>query len=566
MTIGRLYRVAAVAGLALLLAPLSAMAQSPTWTVSNAEAEAGSEVVLNLILSDTTLPPPDSTGIAGANLTVRLDNNDLLTFQTYDGTHYAEKGSTVASWQMDENLVSATELRVVLYDSNTPPQALGAGTDVTLVQVHLLINGAASVGANAQVHLDLGVDGSVTPNVGLTRLSNANGESFLPGASSGTVTVAQPAYPPVVFDFSGGQLDWSVIQIRETFDASGSPPFKVVNPGVAIGLKVTKTNDTFGFYSSTPDAIPPVPNDDMLVRANWLLSSSSADPADAPAVRLRFNSADYTVAESLEVTSPNDVSGGRLSPGTTPKIISEYFVQATSTRNGVGTDGYQASFDLMAFDPNYTGPLDSAIWLHQLEVEATALDTSSPTPVAAFNYDFSASGTDTQNWNGIVIPTLYGLDGVGFPNTIVAEADNGLILRSENTLTAPPDYKFSFAFWTSPQFALVGGADKLYRLKMNIASTTANPVQTPHFRIRLNSADSQWARSFEVIRKDIDSSMAPSASGTDYYVYFNYPAELNGVAVSVSVDQINERAEDDNNGSFKLVRASLEELPMPTYN
>lgn len=557
MTLGRISRMTAIAALVTLFTPLMALAQQ-SLTVSSATAGAGSEVVLNIALSDTT-------GIAGANLTVKLANNDVLTFKKFDGTNVSELATATSSWQKDENLVSATELRIVAYSAVLPPVGLGAGSDVDMVKIHLQVAGGAATAATAQVSLDNGVDTSVTPNVGLTRLSDAAGVSITPTVNPGTVTVDVPAFPPVAFDFNAGQGDWTVIQVRNTFDGSGNPPMKVTEAGAAIGLKVLVATDTFGFYSAPASSISAVAQDNILMRADWTLSSSGT-AADSPAFRMRFNASDASVAEMTEIQSSDTIVGGRLSPGNTPKVFSQYFVQSASARNAIGPAGYYANLDLEAFDARFSGPADSVIWLDNLEVKGAVVDTSAPTPVAGFNYDFTASGTDAQGWLGIVPPTLYGLDGTGFANTIAAEANNGLILRSINTPHDAPEYKFSFGIWMSPEVTLTGSAISLYRLKLTIVSQTGNVVETPHFRARINAGDGQWTRHFEVIRKDIDPAMAPSASGTEYFVYFNYPAELNNVPVRVSVDQINDRAEDDANGAFKLTKASLEQIPMPTYN
>ncbi len=564
-TIGRLFRVAALTGLAALLFPAAVWAQS--LSISSAEAGPGAEVVLDVTLSD-------STDIAAANLTVTLPNTDVANFLKFDGTHVVELATATSAWEIDENLVSATELRVVLYSNAIPPAALNAGTDVAVARVHFQVNAGASATDTVEVSLDAGVDASVTPNVGLTRLSDPDGVSITPGVFPGLITVI-PSFTPIDIDFADGAGAWQLFQIFPTPANPSDPEIRADQPGIGIGLQVLQISDTaktFGFYTSPLSVIPPAESADILLRTTWEVRSSAADPANAPGFRLRLNGSDFTVAETVEIQSPTGIVGSRLSPGTSTKAYQHFVVQTDSIRNGLGVrptpednDGYIANFDLMGFAVDASGAVGESIVLEHLGVDGTALPSGAGTPVAAFNYDFSAAGTGTLGWNPVnldyVSPT--GITADQYPNTAQTGVDNGLILQA--TGTQLDQGRFGYAAWFSPLTTITADANLLYRLNITVASTTGDAARTPHFRVLVLSQDFQWGRQFEVVSKVGDASLAPSASGTTYPVYFVYPPEMAGADILVQIDMVNDQPADDPNGSLKVVGASLESLTVPTF-
>jgi hypothetical protein len=473
---------------------------------------------------------------------------------------------------MDENLVSDTELRVVLYSNAIPPAALNAGTDVAIASIHFQVSSAASATDTVEVTLDAGVDSTVTPNVGLTRLSDPDGVSITPDVFPGHITVI-PSFTPIDIDFAGGAGAWQLFQIFPTPADPNNPEIQADQPGVGIGLEVLQISDTaktFGFYTSPLSVIPPAESDDILLRTTWDVRSSAADPADAPGFRLRLNGSDFTVAETVEIQSPTGIVGSRLSPGTSTKGYQHFVVQTDSIRNGLGVrptpadnDGYIANFDLMGFAVDASGAVGESIVLESLSVDGAALPSGAGTPVAGFNYDFSAAGTGTLGWNPVnldfVSPT--GITADQYPNTAQTDVNNGLIL--EATGTQLNQSQFGYAAWFSPMTTITADANILYRLNVTVASTTADPTRTPHFRVLVLSEDFQWSRQFEVVSKVDDASLAPSASGTTYPVYFVYPPEMAGADILVQIDMVNDQGPDDPNGSLKVLGASLESLTSP---
>lgn len=578
MTHGRLIRLTVIACVFTLGTALSAMAQTHVVKLGTGQVAPALTTTINLVLSSTT-------DVAGMNFTVKLPNNENLEFRKYDGSRVAQLTSamTAAGFTLEDNLVSSTEYRGLIYKPSGTQSAFPAGTDVVIAQVHLQAKGGATVGANVNVILDNGFTSDATP-VRLLALSNVNGDSIglvdmgdpkgrqVP-KQDGAVEIIQGAvFSPIVVDFGPGQGDWTTLQIRPTFDNSANPPIKVLHPGVGIGLKVLNASDTYGYYTSPMSYIqtasPARAFSNVLMRANWTVASDTDNLNDVPQFFLQLNGSDFAVAEVMLIQSSPSVSGGRISPGTAGKTYSQYFVPTESAQNDKGPSGYTMTFILSNNNPNYGGPVDKQVILKGVDVRGAALDASGATPVAGFNYDFTASGADTQGWYSDVPANCYYIDLSNFPNTAQVSADNGLVMRSVNTDLA--NGKFSLAIWNAPPFPLAGSDSIIYRLRLKIASLTPNPAQTPQFRIILASELYQWTRFFEVNKKlpsdNFDSSMAPTAEGTNYDVYFTYPTELNNVPIRISVYQVNIQTHDDPNGAFKILGGQLHQMPLPTFN
>lgn len=577
MTYGRLIRLTVIACVITLGAALSAMAQTHVVKLGTGQVAPGQSVAVDLILSSTT-------DVAGMNFTVKLPDNTNLEFRKYDGNRVAQLTSamTTGGFTLDDNLVSATEYRGLIYKPSGTQSAFPAGTDVVIAQVHLQAKGGATVGANVVVALDNGFTADPTP-VRLLGLSDVNGNSIglvdmgnaLGGQVSkqdGAVEIIQGAvFPPVTVDFGPGQGTWTTLQIRPTFDSSDNPPIKVLHPGVGVGLKVLNASDTYGYYTSPASFIqtasPARAFSNVLMRANWTVSSNTDTLDNVPQFRMQLNGSDFAIADVMEIQSSPSVSGGRISPGTAGKTFSQFFVPSESAQNDVGASGYTMTFALSNNNPNYGGPVDSQVILRGVDVRGATLDTAGATPVSGFNYDFSAAGANAQGWTSDVPPNCYFIDLSNFPNTAQVSADNGLVMRSVNTDLAGG--KYSLAIWNAPTFPLTGSDSIIYRLRLKIATLTTTPAQTPQFRIILASELYQWTRFFEVNKKlptGFDASMAPTTEGTNYDVYFTYPTELNNVPVRVSVYMVNIQTHDDPNGAFKILGGQLHQMPLPTFN
>jgi hypothetical protein len=578
MTNGRLIRLTVIACVFTLGTALSAMAQTHVVKLGTGQVAPGQATTVNLVLSSTA-------DVAGMNFTVKLPNNNNLEFRKYDGNRVAELTSamTAGGFTLDDHLVSNTEYRGLIYKPSGTQSTFPSGTDVVIAQIHLTAKAGAGVGANVAVTLDNGFTSDPTPvrllalsdvtgnSIGLVDMGDAKGGQV--PKQDGAVEIIQGAvFPPITVDFGPGQGNWTTLQVRPTFDNSDNPPIKVLHPGVGVGLKVLNASDTYGYYTSPASFIqtasPERAFSNVLMRANWTIASNTDNLGNAPIFFLQLNGSDFALAEVMVVQSSPTVSGGRISPGTAGKTYSQYFVPTESSQNTVGASGYIMTFALANNNPNYGGPVDSQAILKGVDIRGATLNTAGATPVAGFNYDFTASGTDTQGWASDVPANCYFIDLSNFPNTAQVSADNGLVMRSVNTDIAGG--KYALAIWNAPTLPLAGSDSILYRLRMKIATLTPNPAQTPQFRVLVSSEDYQWIRIFEVNKKlpapDADPSLAPTPEGKDYDLFFNYPAELNNVPVRISVYMVNIQTLDDPNGAFKIIGGQLHQMPLPTFN
>ncbi len=575
--------------MAALMVALATTAVAQTLSVRDASAAPNAVATVDVVIKNAP------AGVAGLNFTLQLpQGNTVALFDSAAGPLVTMPSGFSTGWAVEENVVSPTELRAVIYNTQNPVAGLGQidSNGIVIAQVKVTISGTAGPGQTVA----LSIDNSVTPanpsdqssiRIRKTAFSDTTGVSIgHSGGPNDMVTVGSPATitalrPADVFvDLSSGSgaafaNGWSLYQIYPIFQLNqAARALDSAAPG--LGVKTFFGNsvgevlfDIAASLWNSPNSIIPksvVQDPNNLVRVRFQVGTTEVNADNVPRFRLRLNATDDTYAQILEIQSSADdrlvTSGnGRLGPAAgAPKNLDVFLMPPDAVRNDIPSaayNGYKLSLDAIndvrPENSYVNAPEGSELYLGAVEVKSAAVDLGTATPVANAVWDFTDSQDDPQGW-AILPPNDYtgtfpSYLGYAydpptpphwgeFVSTVISSADNGLIHRIPST--APTNWQqenYGYRNWQSPEFTLTPG--QLYCLRVKVASPATDPitgedldpVKNPHWRVRVFSTiDFQWNIEYIMTKKKEDTSLAATPEGKEYLVFFEYPAAMNATS------------------------------------
>jgi len=356
------------------------------------------------------------------------------------------------------------------------------------------------------------------------------------------------------FDFVGQTENW-VFRTAVPFDAPTSG-LVAEAPGHLLLQAQTNTN-TFGFWESPILALDPahpglagyqealglgsVPfqgptGDTALYAARWTVSSTVADPARVPQLRLRATQADLAQSAFTTVDSRDDGVDSPTADGR------DYTLLFSPTD---GTAGFMLEFEILNFDPRDAD--EGQLLLDAVEVTRhNTADITGRQIAAEYTFDTDTAGWAEQRVPGMADPLFsHGIDQ--------DPEDQALILTG-------PGQTGVFGYWGSPSDAVVIDASKLYIASFRIGSNVAeeNRTQVPQFRARLNESTLHNAVVLAVESQDAATRSPVAGQPQLYRVYMLPRAVADGQHLVAAFDFLNFNPQDDSSASLFLYDVTIE--------
>ncbi len=330
--------------------------------------------------------------------------------------------------------------------------------------------------------------------------------------------------------------EWTSVTLSAYF----TPPNYYYLLGHIILTAQDNTN-TFGYWTSEPDAVSVIPN--YLYRASWTVATDVTDPHAVPQVGLRVNSQNLQQADMLMVSSAGD---GSYAPTPEGRTYEMYFVPPEScVGKPEDQDDLILSFDILNFDP--ADAPDGSLMLDGVVVDAIPLDTlSTPTLLKTWSFELDAEGW--QFGSVAFFFTAPGSDTSGGALWLIAQ---------DNTST--------FGFWSGPSEEVQVEAGKLYRLRFTVGTDVTIQDEVPQLRLRASSEDFQ-ASIVKVISSVTGAEMSPTLARHTYDLYFYPPQSVVGTEadnILLTFDMLNFDPLDAQNGALLLDTVTVESLSGP---
>jgi len=283
-----------------------------------------------------------------------------------------------------------------------------------------------------------------------------------------TPTITPQPTPPITYNFDDGAQGW-------TFEGVVNPFVTPINDatGGHLGLNSAGSSYCFSYWFSPDIAI----QNNTLYRSRWQMGTDCTNPDNTVQFRLRVSQKESWQAWDKIVTS----NYGQSPSNVEFKWYDLYFDPIIS---GSADNLIVLNFDILSFDAHD----DINSWLYLEEVtldEATITSTS-----LALEYDFT-DGTEGWQFEGAVPPYAVPLSSSGVDN--IGLGANGS--------------SYCFSYWLSPDTIVNDG--QMYVALFEVSSSTTNPDNTLHFRMRVNQKKS-WQAWDRIV--DSNNQQAPSNS------------------------------------------------------
>lgn len=315
-------------------------------------------------------------------------------------------------------------------------------------------------------------------------------------------------------DFEGDTDSWVFVPLTGTtapdFFAAATSSFDGSKLGV--GGFDDSTNKFSFWYGPQVDY-----QANKLFKFAWMLSTSQANQDLVPTVRLRVNSAGFSYAQTMTlssdgVTNPN-------APTATPKVYNQYVMP-------LDTNGLVPYFDVYDF-----GTDAGAVYLEEMTASATTpnLDGWTADTVPAFG-----------SW--LAVTSISPFSAVSSGTT------GGLQLAS--TVAASN----AFGFWASGFGSGITLADgNVYRALFTVASSDTAP---PNGYVRVSTGDLQVAYRLSWL-----AGTAPDADGEAYPLWFETQADVAGGNYGASLNFECADFEPDRGGTITLTDVTVVHSP-----
>jgi len=363
----------------------------------------------------------------------------------------------------------------------------------------------------------------------------AQGENGTQAQKSGSVNILG-IYNNASYTIGGWKLTGKV----NGFDL----PIESVANG-ALSLHSTSSN-TFGFWYLDDAVVSPTA--DTLYRARYAIKSDQTYLPKVPTFRARYNAADFTQGDFIQVNSNGDTADA--SPGTTEKLYDLYFCPQYGA---VGVNG-TLSFDMINIGNPIDAP-DATLFLDYIQLDKKAIvDLGTPAVVTPTPYTFT---TGQGNWSNSATLGTFTAPSYNWDNTELA-----LTLVSTDTNT--------FGYWQNKQDDVAIDHNVLYQLRVNAASAAGGQ---PTMRARMyDHPTNQVNSSFQTpVWKTFEQP--PSSSPTmaisqltyhDYFAYF-HNKEGAGTSLGIAIDMINLDATAPAAATIAIREVELSTFAIPTF-
>lgn len=568
----------------------SAIAQDPvvlpdgnlTFAISSAEAAPGQTVELLVSVSG---------GVAQSsalNFTVEILEGGTLVDGNITGA------GLIDGYAYEDNTTTSGQYRGVLYPapgSNPPPFSTTDSVDVARLSIK--VSDSATEGT---IRLGIANRFDTDGITGLVGLSNSQGSTVINAAETvaaggtrainstpGTITIVD--FTTVEFNKDTFNAGWEAVQILPGFrtylpDASGDAPANLTfahtaNTGV-VQTTANLSGSSYGYFGTLPaNRITSAAANNLLIQ-NWTVTSSAADPNDAPKIRMCSNAdgwAEGTVLQEV-IQASNPAGQGQstvpvAADGAT--VLQHISFAVPSASNGgqfAERDGFLLNMDFETFlDGGFKfGGQNETVVVQQAELRT--FDPSTLTGGTVL-YDETFTGGAT----GGFVTSNPGSDNVGVAGLpMAADSSNGLLLTPSG---APSAQGLSFGWFENTPAGLTVDGSLIYRVEYNLSTTAASPVQTNPARLRIAVEEQPTLPDYvkEAVVESggsaTDTGNLPStdAAGTDYVTYVRFPAKLNGQQIKLYFDVFQTVAEISGlpvSGGVKLNSLTITSFPAPS--
>lgn len=545
----RLISMGSLTGLIAFAGILSSGASAQTFQVGDGPVAAapGAAVTVPVYVSGG---PADT---AALNFTVSASGANLV------GQITGSKAPGLDDFSYSDNSITRNgneEYRGVLYAPTS-----GAGTINTSGQTHIAnlnftISPSAPDGAQIVLYFARGGNDHGTPAFdtdGMTALigiSNAAGQSIVPGGGdpaqtrpervSGLVNVEADVDPDPIYeeDFEGQDLAWNFGQEIPPTSLQQRMLFNNENP---FRFQITNSN-VFGFFTrqNTSATRFQAPEPNYVANVEFTFSTNQANKSVLPQFRIRANSGDNVLSHATNIQS---VQGDRsFIPGlgqqaTASALLTVY----PEMMDGVGPDGFIASFDHLAFGTGFEG---IETFLHQVTIDGVA-ESALPAMSNVWSWNFRDMNMPAPAFtNGFLV------EAAGGSNVDFAHTADGLSIDPNGTFSIGADgvgdldlaqgrftqLTYPFGWWqgTAPDWVIEG--DKAYRVDFTVAAANANLAEAPTFRLRVRMSNDFVAETLVSPVPGQGSLYPAPGDPITYRTYIAFPNDFNGATPTLFFD------------------------------
>lgn len=328
---------------------------------------------------------------------------------------------------------------------------------------------------------------------------------------------------------TSGSLSITITGNQNVFAFWESPMFEI-GDGLTLGRTTATRLETKG--TTAPSEI--------LYRTDFFVRSTVARAADAPTLRLRSSTADYSQSSVLVATS---LGAGELSPVTTPRLYTQYFMQPR------GQSQFRLNFEVLNFDPansaNATVFLDSADIRYFSGAELGQAARELTIDLAAGTNGFAQ----------------YSAPPIDAP-AIFSAGTEGLSIAGVAATRSEPATPTLFGTWAA-NFPAQQFPNSLFRLTTIVASNAPAEQRhrVPAFRIRVNDRSFKYAAYLNIDSNSSSPHIPIAGTPGQYDLWFAIPAEVLANDLVISFDYVYS-AESDHDPAITL---TLREARLARY-
>lgn len=578
---GALALAAGLSSSALAQDPVVAPGANLTFAISSTEAAPGETV--NLVVSV-------SGGVAqtsALNFTVEVLDGGSLVDGSITGT------GLITGYAYEDNTTTSGQYRAVLYPApGTSPAPFSSTGSVDVARLSIKVSDSATEGT---IRLGIANRFDTDGITGLVGLSNSQGSTVINAqetvaaggarainSTPGIITIVD--FTKIEFNKDAFNTGWEAVQILPGFrtylpDASGDAPANLTfghtaNTGV-VQTTANLSGSSYGYFGTLPtQRFTGVDANNILIQ-NWTVTSSAANPNDAPKFRLRSNAdgwAEGTVLqEVISATNPVGQGASTVPVAADGATVLQHLTFAVPSASNGGQFSERDGFLLYAdFETFLDGGFKFGGQGETVVVQQAELRTFDPSTLTGGTvlYDQTFAAGET----GGFVTSNAGNENVGVAGLpMSADTSNGLLLIPSG---APSEQGLSFGWFENAPAGLTVDGSLIYRVEYNLSTTAASPVQTNPARLRIAVEEQPTLPDYvkEAVVESggsaTDTGNLPStdAAGTNYVTYVRFPANLNGQQIKLYFDVFQTVADISGlpvSGGVKLNSLTVTAFPAP---
>lgn len=322
---------------------------------------------------------------------------------------------------------------------------------------------------------------------------------------------------------TSGSLSITIADNENVFAFWESPMFEL-GDGLTVGRSTATRLETKG--TAAPSEI--------LYRTDFFVRSTVDRAADAPTVRLRSSTADYSQSSVLVMTS---LGAGELSPVESPRLYTQYFMQPR------GQSQFRLNFEVLNFDAVNTG--DATVYLDSADIRYFS-EAELGQAARELEIDLATGENGFAQYSAppIEAPAIFSAD------------EEGLSIAGVTATRREAATPTLFGTWAA-NFPAQQFSGSLFRLTAVVASNAPAEQRdrVPAFRIRVNDRSFKYAVYLNIDSNSSSPNIPVEGVPGQYDLWFALPAEVLSNDLVISFDYVYS-ADSDHDPAIRLTLQS----------